>query len=865
MHEGGWGVSEVEEASKRFRFCVPLLVAQALGAFNDNATKAMLPALAALVISKAEMDPVNQLVSLMLILPFVLFGPLAGWLSDRFSKRKVVSVALFAQVVGLAVLCAGMGMQWFTLSLVGFFLLAIQSAMLSPAKKGILKELVGTEKLGMAVGWMEMLTMVGILAGAYAGAKGFDTLVETEGGWRAGFWVSGAVGVLAIISWLVFRPTPEVAPRSQKPFRFGVLFSHFHDLAALWKDKPLRLAACGDAWFWAFGTFFYLVLVKLSGEVIEGDVGMASLYGLWFLMLGVGIMAGSLVAAYVNRGRVELGLVPIGAVLMPIVLYGLTQLAESDPEGLGFKLCCVGLGAGGAFFFVPLNAFLQDRAGEERRGRVVAASNLLTNLFVIALIGLHAYLSNKLGLTAKDELLVMVIPCFLLAVYVVALLPQALFRAVTIIVTRLVYRVQVNGASHVPREGGLLVLCNHVSYADPVLLGANFPRESQFLAFSGLGENRVMRLIFRLTSTIPVSPVKAKDAIVRASERLRAGEVVCLFPEGGISRLGPMIGFKKGFELIARRGAAPVMPAYLDGAWGSIFSFADGRFFRKWPRSLPYPVRLRLGEPIPPKEATVERVRSETLRLAREAFSERDEWRRSLPEEIRDHLRRDGDKPLLLLPGEPDLTREEFLRLAEQTDPEERPALEEEASSASRVRDASLRLAALALRGEELQAGGAPWSSPELLASVGRLRETILWNKDAFHVRLEDPDSLDSPWDQTWLLWAPLLGDLSAQWEEGGRLILCAHGGPRTPTAEAVTGLALAGLGVVSLNLPDPPADNNPDDQKGSAEGSLGRLLPGLDARLPEGELELAGVSGEWTKAGFRAKFDEEGFLHKEE
>ncbi|MFP6885955.1 MAG: MFS transporter, partial [Opitutales bacterium] len=638
----------------RFRNVVWLLVAQTLGAFNDNVAKAMLPALAALVIGKAEMDPVNQQVSLMLILPFVLFGPFAGWLSDRFSKRKVTSIALFAQVLGLAVLCVGMGMELFYLSLAGFFLLATQSAMLSPAKKGILKELVGSEKLGMAVGWMEMLTMVGILAGAFAGARGFDVLVENEGGWRAGLWISASVGVLAVISWIIFQPTPEVEPRSKKPFRLSVLFSHFHDLAELWKVKPLRLAALGDAWFWAFGTFFYLVLVKLSGEIVEGDVGMATLYGLWFLLLGVGIMIGSLAAAYVNRGRVELGLVPIGAVLMPIILYVLTTV---DPLGDSFKVCCTALGMAGAFFFVPLNAFLQDNAGEERRGRVVAASNLLTNLLVIGLIGFHAYLSNTLKVSALEELLIMVIPCVLLAIYIVALLPQALFRTVTLIVARFIYRVRVSGAKNLPHEGGVLLLCNHVSYADPVLVGANVPREIQMIAFSGLTESRFMRLVFWLTSTIPVSPTRAKDAIVKASDRLQEGDAICIFPEGGISRLGPLLSFKKGFELIARKGGVPVVPAYLDGVWGSIFSFSGGKFFRKIPNKLPYPVRLRVGEPIPAGEAKAEHVRKVIQRLSREAFSERAEIHHSLAEALRTALRRGTGKPLVLTDGETKWTR----------------------------------------------------------------------------------------------------------------------------------------------------------------------------------------------------------------
>lgn len=865
---------------KRFRNCVYLLVAQGIGAFNDNATKAMLPALAAAlflsmgyeeakVIERANL--VNMQVSLMLIVPFVLFGPLAGWVSDRFSKRKVTSVALFAQVVGLAILCLGLGMQLFYLSLAGFFLLAVQSAMLSPAKKGILKELVGSQKLGMAVGWMEMLTMVGILAGAFAGAKGFDAMVETEGEWRAGFFVSAAVGVLAVLSWVIFQPTPEVAPRSKKPFSFNVLLSHFKDLAYLWKEKPLRLAALGDAWFWAFGSFFYLVLVKLAGEVIGGGPGTASLYAFWFLLLGVGIMVGSLVVAYVNKGRVDLGLVPLGAIIMPIILFSMTRL---DPQEGAFGYCCIGLGAGGAFFFVPLNAFLQDKAGEERRGRVVAASNLLTNLLVIALIGVHFYLSYTLKLEAQQEFLVMVVPSALLAIYVMTILPEAFFRTLATIVSSIFYRVKMTGVENLPREGGTLILCNHLSYADPVLVGVNVPREVQFLAFSGLAESRLVRMVFRLSSTIPISPTRAKDAIQTAAQRLKEGETICIFPEGGISRIGPMMAFKKGYGLIARRADATVVPVYLDGMWGSMFSFSGGRFFRKWPRRLPYPVRLRIGEPIPAKEAKTERVRQAIQRLSREAFAERPELQRSLPEALEEALMRNSGDAMISIPAENiHWTRAEFLGMAKNLSEKQR--LDEELEEGFDPSKALPLLAARALAGEEIRAGGQPWPTIELLASVMRLSDTSLWSLKSFRVQLEG--SLHSPWDQTWRLWAPALGGLTAKDEGDGVLTLARPGKTDTDIPQTYAGLAVPGLGVVALNLPDPPRHTNPDKQKGSAEGSFGLILPGLEPRVlavdsqeesdfaQAGDLQVAGAGGQWVSTNLRVRFDEEGFLFPED
>ncbi len=854
----------MKATGKRFRDAVWLLVAQTIGAFNDNAAKAMLPALAALVIGKEEMDPVNQQVSLMLIVPFVLFGPFAGWLSDRFSKRKVTSMALFAQVLGLVILCIGMGLEFFYLSLAGFFLLATQSAMLSPAKKGILKELVGSEKLGMAVGWMEMLTMVGILSGAFAGARAFDALVESEGGWRAGLWVSASIGVLALVSWMIFQPTPEVEPRSKKPFRFKVLFSHFQDLGHLWKEKPLRLAALGDAWFWAFGTFFYLVLVKLAGEVVEGDVGMASHYGLWFLLLGLGIMIGSLLAAYVNRGQVDLGLVPLGTILMPLMLFALTRLNPLDFE---FRLCCVGLGAGGAFLFVPLNAFLQDKAGEERRGRVVAASNLLTNILTIGFIGVHAYLSNVLELEAKEEILVLVVPSVALAIYVVAILPEAFFRTLASIVTRTLYRVEVSGSGNVPRKGGVLILCNHLSYADPVLVGAHIFREVQFLAYLGLANSRLMRFFFRLSSTIPLSPTRAKDAIRTASTRLKDGETICIFPEGGISRFGPMIGFRKGFELIARKGDAVVLPVYLDGVWGSIFSFSGGRFFRKWPRKLPYPVRLQIGEPIPSGNAGAERLKMVLHGLSRKAFSRRAEINRPLAEAIRTALLRGGDSPLFLNGGEVKCTHREFLLKLEDFSHHQAKMDDKSAEP----EEAVLQLASSVLKGEEVRTEAVVWPAPELLASIMRISETNLWNEPSFKVQLEG--SLDSPWDQTWLLWAPILGGFMVSDNNDGTVTLSLKTDFNISKLKTYVGFALPALGVVTLNLPDLPKDVEKDGNRGSSEGSYGRLLPGLEARLlaldsaeelpsgGTGQLEFVGVTGEWIRADRSGRFDEDGFL----
>ena len=332
------------------------MISQTIGAFNDNVMKAMLPVMAAVQFGKASMDTVNQQVSILLILPFVVFAPFAGWLADRFSKKKVIVFALLGQLLGLGFLACSLYVRSLEFSLVGFFLLSIQSAFLSPAKKGILKELVGTSRLGKAVGYMEMLAMVGILGGAFVGAVAFDHLVAERGGWGAALIICGSVTVFALISWVIAWPIPETQVIRAKPFRASLLVRHFHDLFYLFKHRGLRYAAFGDAWFWGVGSFFYLVLVKLSGEVVAGKVGMGSLYGYWFLLVGIGIMLGSLFVAYLNRGRIEIGLTPIGALAIPIIYL---ELYLAEPTALTFDCCCLSLGFFGALFFVPLNGYTQ--------------------------------------------------------------------------------------------------------------------------------------------------------------------------------------------------------------------------------------------------------------------------------------------------------------------------------------------------------------------------------------------------------------------------------------------------------------------------------------------------------------------------
>ncbi|MDE0820636.1 MAG: MFS transporter [Opitutales bacterium] len=612
------------EKTKSFKKCIWLLGSHALVTFNDNLAKYMLLGLCGVLMSQAQFEQANVKIGLLLVLPFILFAPLAGWLADRYSKKTVISATLAAQIGGLGIIAIGMSKASLSIALVGFFLLAVQTIFFSPARYGILKELVGSRQLGLAIGWTEMLGMSAVLTGGFAGGIAYKIAYEAkEDKWQAGLVVTGGIMVLSLLSWVLFQPTKKTPSKSSSPFRIRNVFGHFQELTEAMRDRGLRLSLLGFAWFLGVAWMVILCLSVVAKEIAPPEE-VGQLTGIFNLFLGVGIILGSVFTAYINRGRVELGTVSAGAIGMALALLLTGLFAPQSPESsqFAFNACLILMGFSGAIFSVPLRGFMVDRAGEERRGRVLASSTLLSNLFGLSFIGLHSLLL-KAGLSANEQLLFMALPSLIVTGYVLYLLPEALFRTLVLLMTRIFYRLRIENADKIPSTGGALLIANHISYADPAMIGAACPRPVRFIGFSGLAESRFIRFIFKLSGVIPVSPTNAREAITKAAEHIADGEIVCIFPEGCISRTGAMHGLKRGFELIAKRANAPVIPVSLDGLWGSIFSYERSKFFKKKPIRIPYPLTVNFGTPMSAKEASSATARQAMQDLAEEAFSQR--------------------------------------------------------------------------------------------------------------------------------------------------------------------------------------------------------------------------------------------------
>lgn len=611
-----------------------LLAAQTQVVFNDNAAKFMLIALAQMTLPASESARVVSLLAAILVLPFVLFSPLAGWISDRFSKRTVLHWGLLFQVGVMAWLLLSLQLHSLWGAVIGFFLLALQACFFSPAKQGILKELVGSSRLGVAVGWLEMLTIVAVLVGSVCGRMMFDHWARPlhdplHDPWAGALWTAVVLGAASLVTVVVFLGVEATPAQSSRPFRRALLWEHFAQLAELWHEKKLRLAALGVAYFWSFGGVIYLVLVQLGADLLRANVTDRDPSVILLALLGVGVAVGSLTTAAFCRRRIELGLVPVGGLGLAVSLISLGLTPWDSPP---FRAGLVALGFSGGMFTVPLTAYLQDRAGDEFRGRVTAGTNLMINLGAVLAVVIQAWLGQILHLTVPQQFLVMLVPSAAVAVYVIWLLPESLLRLFILILATCVYRVRATGVENIPK-GGALLICNHVSYVDTLILSVACPRPIRFIAYEGFHKKWWIGWALRTLQVIPISARHAKDAIRATAQRLKDGELVCVFPEGELTRSGPLLGLRKGFELMARQGGVPVVPVVLDSLWGSIFSFSENRYFWKWPRRFPYPAQVNFGKPIAHEEANTVTARRALLDAAEKAFQEREELKGNLGRE----------------------------------------------------------------------------------------------------------------------------------------------------------------------------------------------------------------------------------------
>lgn len=574
-----------------------MVMLAAQNAFNDKAAQFFLIPLAAWLAVQAgsgDGGNVKYILSALIVAPFIFLSPLAGWVSDRYSKTFVLRASMILQLGVLMMVTAAVALQNFGLAILGFFILSVQSTVLSPAKKGLVKEMVGSERLGFASGVLEMASVLAICIGQIVSGFWFDSRLQVSGdGWNAALWPMVILTTLAIPAVLMSLKMKYYPSPGARKFHKGIVFEHVGQLRELLGERRLRWAGLGVAFFWFLGGSINLAAIQLAEQITGGNAGFGSEMA-WFLMAASGgVVLGGVLGSLGCKRNIELALVPIGGL---VTVIGCLMMAVSPIDSLSIKLWMVVAGAGAAIFLVPLNAYVQDVCAPEHRGRVLAGLNLLDCLAGALAVAFQMGLSS-LGCSLSVQFLVIGGMAGLVVIFSTKILPKQIVRFTLLGVFRMFYRQRVLGAENMPESGGVLVLPNHVSYIDAFAISAASPRPVRFLMHESFFQKRSpIRTFARLFDTVPISSNRAKQAIDVASQALQQGDVVCIFPEGQLTRNGELNPLKRGFELVAKQAQCPVLPVYIGGLWGSIFSYERGKLLKKLPYAVPYGMTVSWGQ-----------------------------------------------------------------------------------------------------------------------------------------------------------------------------------------------------------------------------------------------------------------------------
>ncbi|MDE3042291.1 MAG: MFS transporter [Nitrospirota bacterium] len=615
-----------------------LLIAQFCGAFNDNAWKLMVALLgirqlASTIAPGPEFETASQtqttLAFVIFTLPLALVSIVAGVLADRVSKRTVIIMMKSVEVLlmGAATAALWINPAGGILPLIVLGGMGVHSALFSPAKYGILAELLPHERLAAGNGQLEMWTFLAILTGTAAPG----ILLSFTG---SSLWLAPLLlAVLSLVGFAAARTIPHVPPARAEGGLFNTLHGAWSALAA---DRMLRLAITGAVFFWTIASLFAQNILVYAKAVLGVSDWQS---GLPLMMLSIGIGLGAKLVGRLSQSRVEYGLIPLGATGVAIILSAVGFFAPHLPATLALMGV---LGIASALIFVPLNALIQWRAPDDRRGSVIAFEN--TCVFTGILLGsLGAGALASGGVSTTGIFLATAAFTVMGTGWALWLLPEALLRVIVVILTNTLYRLRIVGHEHVPLQGGALLIPNHVSFIDGFLLIASLDRPIRFVVDSQYAELPLFKPFMKMLGVIPISSHGGLRVVLRAlrdaGTALDNGEIVCIFPEGQITRMGTLLPFRRGFERITKGRSALIVPVHLDRIWGSIFSFERGRFLSKMPERIPYPVTVSFGAPLPP-ETPLHEIRSTIRSLGEAAWNLRKRDRRPLHRELIHAMRR---------------------------------------------------------------------------------------------------------------------------------------------------------------------------------------------------------------------------------
>lgn len=596
---------------KRF---LPFFVTQLLGAFNDNIFKqSLILAILFKLNTDADRDLLVNLCALLFILPFFLFSALGGQFGEKFAKDALIRQIKLAEIFIMLAGAAGVLLNNLELMLAVLFAMGTQSALFGPVKYSILPQHLQENELVGGNALVEMGTFLAILAGTI----GAGVMMASS---SYASIVAGSVVGVAVLGYLASRGIPRAAAA------MPTLKLDWNILRQSWLTMKLGLgqrpavsrSLVGNSWFWFLGAIYLTQIPAYSKEWLHGDESVVTLI-LTVFSLGIGL--GSMLCERMSGHKVEIGLVPFGSIGLTFFGILLWWCSGGFPEGaaphswlalLGYGQAwwilgsILGIGLFGGFYIVPLYALIQSRTAEHERARVIAANNILNALFMVASAIAAILFLSVAGLTIPQLFLVASLMNVAVNSYIFKIVPEFSMRFLIWLLGHSMYRVEHRNLQVIPEEGPAVLVCNHVSFVDALLIGGAIRRPVRFVMYYKIYDLPVLNFVFRTAGTVPIAG-RNEDLLIydaafkKIAEYLRNGELVCIFPEGKLTRDGEIDEFKGGVQRILDENPVPVIPMALQGLWGSFFSYDPnkGLFRRLWSR-----VTLVAGETIAPEQAT---------------------------------------------------------------------------------------------------------------------------------------------------------------------------------------------------------------------------------------------------------------------
>ncbi|NUO76502.1 MAG: MFS transporter [Lysobacter sp.] len=619
------------ELLKQRRF-LPFFLTQALGAFNDNVYRqAIIGLLGYMSVEAADKTLYTNLAPAIFILPYFLFSATAGQIAEKLEKSRLIRITTTMEIVIMSLAAIGFVTHNLPVLLAALFCTGLQSTLFGPVKYSILPSVLKPEELTGGNGLVEMGTSISILIGMI-----FGGLIFKIAGDHGPAVAAGAIIALAITGNLVSRAIPRAeAGAPELKINWNPLPESLAIIRLARKQVAVRNSILGVSWFWFVGT----VLTGNIPTYTEINLGMGDWYVFPLALFSIGTGVGSMLCEKLSARTVEIGLVPLGAFGMSAFLFDLyfarTGLAATtgvdiatfmrQPGSWRIVVDLVGIGLFTGFFVVPLFALIQSRTPKHELSRVIAGMNIQNAAFIVLAAVLGVALQRFLEWTIPQVFLALAIANVLVAIWIFTLVPEFLMRFMSWVLVRTLYRLRVQGVERIPDEGAALVVCNHVSYMDALILSASIPRPVRFVMYYKIFNIPVMSWIFRTAKAIPIAgarenPELMQRAFAEIEAALADGQIVGIFPEGALTKDGEIAKFKSGVEHILAKRPVPVIPMALRGMWSSMWSHRDSRLSRmRVPRRFRAQVEVVAAAPVDGATASAESLEAQVRALRGDA------------------------------------------------------------------------------------------------------------------------------------------------------------------------------------------------------------------------------------------------------